>query len=127
MCRTIATVVVAVFLFAAANSNAEERVRMPGNDVLVGCEELIEGKTTFSSGYCIGIIAGVRGAQRLEPASADGPQIPHEPLFCVPDAAPNGDLVRMVVRYLHAHPKRLDEPFLFLAADALKQAFPCKK
>jgi len=33
----------------------------------------------------------------------------------------------IVIRYIEAHPERMNMPFLMLAEDALRDAWPCRK
>ncbi len=69
-------------------------------------------------GFCVGAVSGVRF---LAAASTKNTQYP----ICVPDNAPKGQVLSVVVRYLHNHPERLNDDFLWLVMDALREAWPC--
>jgi hypothetical protein len=47
------------------------------------------------------------------------------PGVCRPLGATNDEAMRVVVQYIDSRPGRLHEPFIELAAEALKQAWPC--
>jgi hypothetical protein len=44
---------------------------------------------------------------------------------CVPEGATESQGGRIVVRYISARPERLHEPFLSLASEAIRDAWPC--
>jgi len=46
--------------------------------------------------------------------------------FCRPDVAENGQLVRIVLKYIHDNPEQAHEVTKYLIARALTKAFPCK-
>jgi hypothetical protein len=43
----------------------------------------------------------------------------------VPEGTRIGQRVKVVIRYVESHPARMHESFVVLAADALKDAWPC--
>jgi hypothetical protein len=70
-------------------------------------------------GFCLGAIAGV---SFLAAASTKNTQYP----ICVPENAPRGQVVSVVVRYLQTHPERLNDDFLWLVMNAQREAWPCR-
>jgi hypothetical protein len=46
---------------------------------------------------------------------------------CVPDGAVIGQILSIVVRYMHRNPDKLHENFFYLATFALMEVWPCKK
>jgi len=46
--------------------------------------------------------------------------------FCRPDVAENGQLVRVVLKYIHDNPEQAHEVTMHLMVRALAKAFPCK-
>ena len=46
--------------------------------------------------------------------------------FCTPDETTSGQLHRVVVKHLKAHPELAHAPALFLVIVALREAFPCQ-
>jgi Rap1a immunity proteins len=84
-----------------------------------GCRAIIEEKVGgwfegFAAGQCFGI------TQRL--AWTRGPQIG---IFCPPDGATHGQMLRVVVRYIEEHPQDMHEAFALLAYRALHEVWPC--
>jgi hypothetical protein len=45
--------------------------------------------------------------------------------FCLPEASENGQLVRIVLKYIRKHPEEATYATAFLVASALRGAFPC--
>jgi hypothetical protein len=66
------------------------------------------------SGRCMGIVQALFdvGSELQIPA-------------CAPDDATTGEAVLVILNYLDGHAERLSEPFVFLALDALHEAWPC--
>ena len=48
-----------------------------------------------------------------------------KPYFCVPTDASDGQLVKVVTKYLNEHPEELHTDAAGLVANALQDAFPC--
>ena len=67
-------------------------------------------------GMCLGMLQGFAGVGRGLPA---------EIRFCQPLNNPYKELLTVVVRFLDAHPERLNEKFGILALEALRGAYPC--
>ena len=88
--------------------------------IMPGCRAFVKGELSSSyiegymQGECVGIIRGLVDAAYLQRPSP----------FCVPDDATNGQMVRVVVNYIH--PEKMHRSFSYLAYDALKEAWPCK-
>lgn len=47
--------------------------------------------------------------------------------YCIPSNVNNGQIKRIVAKFLNDHPERLHEPPAFIIVDALTGAFPCPK
>ncbi len=69
-------------------------------------------------GFCVGAVLGVRFLAATSTKNTEYP-------ICVPDNAPKGQVLSIVVRYLHDHPERLNDNFVWLVMDALREAWPC--
>ena len=73
---------------------------------------------TLGMGYCLGLILGIKF---LAGAATKNTAYP----ICVPDNAPSGQVLSVVLRYLRNHPQKLNDNFLYLIMDALLEAWPC--
>ena len=86
-------------------------------NVMVGCRNYISQSSTqnsgnFMQGFCVGMIQALLVLRRDE--------------ICEPGVT-LGQEVRVVAAYIDSRPARLHEPFLSLAYEALKNAWPCKR
>ena len=79
---------------------------------IVGCRNYVASSNDdlFSQGYCAGAV------QALVEFAAGA---------CAPKSATKMQGVQIVVKYIDARPTRLRENFNKLAAEALRQAWPC--
>jgi hypothetical protein len=109
--------ILASVLFLTLTS-AEARDVDTGNFFLPWCQKAISNPVDFASGVCMGIVR----ATSIMGRTIEGPL--H---LCVPDEATNGQMLRIVVRYLDEHPEELHLPFQILAWRALSGAWPCSK
>jgi hypothetical protein len=72
--------------------------------------------------YIEGFVSGVQ--QEVAFAHVVG-KIKPPTLFCHTEVAENGQLVRVVLKYIRNHPEEAHKDTAFLAAEALREAFPC--
>jgi hypothetical protein len=96
------------------------------NDVLAYCklapkEAAATEASTREYGFCLGAIDGVvvSGWRRLnsrDPGCFDVPQ----------QAFMERETLKVVITYADRHPGELTQPFVQLAARALREAWPCK-
>jgi Rap1a immunity proteins len=86
-------------------------------------------------GECIGVVRGLTAAaltQGVDLAMRQAKGVYRErdpsPLFCVPLNTTNGQVVRVVIKYIDEHPPENTEgsDFALLALLALQKAWPCK-
>jgi hypothetical protein len=106
---------------AISTAGAAEQNRFSANSMLLACKRFIgEGgqASDAEAGYCAGTI---------DILAAIGTSI-SERVVCwdVPDETTTEQRVRVVVRYIEAHPARMHEPMPRLAIEALRDAWPCK-
>lgn len=75
---------------------------------------------------CLGYVRGVTDgiSNEVAYASAITNQEPPSP-FCLPEKSTNGQLVRIVLKYIGNHPEEAHETTTLLIIAALKDAFPC--
>jgi Rap1a immunity proteins len=108
---------------AAIISGCDSSFAAPGeelksaNGVMSGCRQYSEStEKSVEMGWCIGSIEMLR---------AVGPYLQFS--ICVPPLATARQVVRVVVQYVDSQPARLNEDFRFLAAEALRATWPCKR
>jgi len=118
-----------ILLLPVSTSMAEEK--RDGNELLKKCQSSVylEDKKTDSPGfdlydvqYCFGMLRGVVDTITLYQLS-----FPKNKLACVPNSVTNGQVARVVVKYLKKNPERLHERDATLMVFAFMEAFPCKK
>ena len=91
-----------------------------GNFMLPRCKALVHNKKdemSVYSGVCGGVISTLVWSSEMfrDPAK-----------FCAPSTVTNGQSSLVVVRYMENHPELLHLPFVKLALDAMKEAWPCR-
>jgi len=108
---------VAILLALTMPANAQINPRSTANEMLSGCKGFIGDKTppweALGQGRCGGYVAALVYARSV--------------FSCVPEGATPEQGARIVIKYIEARPKRMDEPFGKLAVEALEEAWPCKR
>lgn len=102
------------------------QVKHDGNELLGQCQQYVkaadkEAYSQIDAASCTGFIQGVANTVLFFDES-----IKKEDKFCIPDSVTNGQLGRIVVKFLQDHPKMLNEPRVSLVWLALNDAYPCK-
>jgi len=86
-------------------------------------------------GECIGVVKGLTAAALAQGVDLAMRQVKGiyrksdaSPLFCIPLNTANGEVVRVVIKYIDQHPPENAEgsDFALLALRALQEAWPCK-
>ena len=86
-------------------------------------------------GECIGVVKGLTAAALAQGVDLAMRQVKGiyrksdaSPLFCIPLNTANGEVVRVVIKYIDQHPPENAESsdFALLALRALQEAWPCK-
>lgn len=119
MRRTLVALTVSSLLATSASPQPV----VTGHDMVLPCTQALTGEGDNSlewmpMGFCIGVIAGfARAAPRLETQSQ----------FCLPADTTREEQLASVVQYLENHAERLQEDFLMLAFEALRETWPCAK
>jgi hypothetical protein len=100
-------------------ATAEEDIRS-ANHVLPGCKQFVERgrdapspSEALNEGVCIGSVQAIAFI--------------HKQCADIPSDVTTGQLLRIVIRYMEARPKLMNEPFAALVAGALVDAWPCRK
>ena len=110
------TVFAIAFVLFAATAGAQDL--NSANHRMEGCRAAIGDRTTYSSGYCLGLVDGIVFGE-----------FGYYGAFCLPVGAGVTlmQMVRVVVAYIDARPARMHEDFRKLALEALIDAWPCKR
>lgn len=115
-------------LTSSSPASATESARNDGNELLTCCSGVIDYPTEFSparsfgTGFCIGMVAGVRNMMLLTHA------LLKPPAYCFPERGfTNGQAARIVVKWLEDNPNSLHKDAAFVTMLAFMDAFPCLK
>jgi Rap1a immunity proteins len=115
MKRLVSAALFCVWSFAV---HGEESALTTGNSLLPACKHATANPTQadFETGFCLGLAVAFLNLQYdLKPAAQ----------FCPPEHATNGQVLRVVVAYMEAHPDRLHKDTRTLFLNALTQAWLC--
>ena len=91
-----------------------------GNEFVETCLSDGSGEHLSCLLYIIGVADMISGLSNMEPV------IPNYAPTCFPDGTTTGQLHRIVVKYLKAHPEETHTPAVVLVMVALREAFPCQ-
>jgi hypothetical protein len=91
------------------------------NLMLPGCKTALTAQVdrSFLAGMCVGYVRAI----------AVFTATPRDSVLCTdpPAGVTPEQMIGVVVRYVEARPQRMHEPFMWLATDALLDAWPCRK
>lgn len=99
-----------------------------GNALLTQCQQFIkaaDGEKDFDrgqAGMCVGFVEGV-----LSTTAFFGENLDNDAKLCIPKTATNGQLARVVVKYLEDNPAKLNQGKTGLVWLSMKDAYPCKR
>ena len=117
---TCGALALSVMMTGAAEVDTES-----ANYVLPGCKallaitegrEMLDTSRALGAGYCMGVLKTLPEIY----FGRDKCSIQFPEVFSVQQ------MTLIVVRYIEAHPERMNMPFLILAEDALRDAWPCR-
>jgi len=108
----IAGIVVAISL-GLVNSVTGASAGRTANEMTPGCRDHLtrSQENPYLQGLCAGFITGLNYADNHG---------------CVPNGVTQGQLMRVVVKYIDSRPERMHEDFGMLALEALRSSFPCR-
>lgn len=135
--RTAVTALLGLLAFAAPAVQPEAawyRGGFTGQEILDHCKESLNTDPVkdFNRGICAGFIDGFAAGHHM----AETYHAFHhrdekiEEIYgrlCIPDTTSRGQMARVFVQFLQAHPDRLKLPAALLIEDALREAYPCPK
>jgi hypothetical protein len=133
-----ATLIAVAVLLCLALSACAGAQTTTGADIISKCKQAVRDVDndtsvdkppvkSFDVGFCFGFIDGANSAQQVWAASDKANHRNHAMSYCFPDAVTNGEMLRVFVKYLDAHPEVLHEPAALLYIEAMRKAFPCEK
>ena len=91
---------------------------MPGNTFVEQCLDDAPLSKTLCVAYVTGV-ADMLGVISFSKVAGVEP-------YCAPDGTKPGQLFRVVVKYLKAHPEDTHKLAVWLVVTALREAFPCQ-
>jgi hypothetical protein len=114
-----------IALIPGAQTQDEKRASIweSGNAFLSACADLSESSRTsgYEQGVCLGFVkgieAGVSMAYDYENRTAP---------FCVPDEVTNGQMLRVLTKFITDHPEKAHYQTRVLELEALMKTFPCE-
>lgn len=127
MCCLAAALDILITSHCAFASTAQ----MDGNDLLHKCHYFFADDGSMPTtnmeridmGFCAGYLSGVTDRERMwqgvEGRSSKGSH------YCMPDEVNNGQVLRILKKWLDDHPNRLHERADLIIHIALRDAFPC--
>jgi hypothetical protein len=118
-----AFIISASLVLASAPGGGENAQKAySANSRVPGCHGFLDNAgPLFPAGQCDGLVEGIVIGIEMRSMELKAP-LP----FCIPKAATNSQMVRVVVQYIEQRPQRMHEQFTKLAYEALKEAWPCK-
>lgn len=119
MFKRLPYIVTAAILFGSSQAMAAQSNPDSGFVQLPQCKSYSDPKTPvrdqLGGSFCAGQLRALAYVSHA---------LPSDLRSCVPDGAPNGQLVIVVIHYLEAHPERLNDDFMALALQAYREAWP---
>jgi len=84
------------------------------NQIAPSCRAFLARTSgSFGDGICLGSVRAVAVLDHLAG------------IVCAPQGAQTDQAVRVIVAYIDSRPARAQEPFVTLAREALREAWPC--
>ncbi|MFL1524111.1 Rap1a/Tai family immunity protein [Pseudomonas sp. O230] len=124
----VAGIAAAVLVGMMANGGAQASdLKYDGNELLAQCQQYLKvadserNYDVLAVGICGGFIGGVNSTVFFY-----SDVLKKDVKYCMPDSVTNGQMVRIVVKYLKDNPKRLNEGRTELVWNAFMDAYPCK-
>jgi len=105
----------ALMALAITTASAQQSL-FSANSVLPGCKAVFEegrGLGRQDTGYCVGAVNALTFLSPTECVE-------------IPDGVTFLQILQVIVRFIEAHPERMDDAFVGLAFEALLDAWPCR-
>jgi Rap1a immunity proteins len=113
------------------SANADRANVDSANGMLPGCKLLLDFSNkrpslSVSDGVRVGFCSGtIRTLMQLSSLASEYGPTP--PCSKMPDNATQGQVIRVIIKFIEARPERMHEPFILLALEAMRNAWPCKQ
>jgi Rap1a immunity proteins len=75
--------------------------------------------TAIAGAFCLGYVSGIEHMHMFAQWSG------LSPIFCLPENADIGHVIRVVLSYLREHPEHQQSDGIMVVTTALREAFPC--
>ena len=135
--RTVVTAFLGLLVLAAPAAGTAAgwyRGGFSGEEILEHCSQSLNTDPVkdFNRGICAGFIDGFTAGHFV----AETYHAFHhrdeklEDIYghlCIPDTTSRGQMARVFVQFMQAHPDKLKLPAALLIEDALREAYPCPK
>ena len=111
------TAIICTALMALCTTASAQQSLFSASSVLPGCKAVFEegrGLGRQDTGYCVGVINALAFLAPTE-------------CIEIPDGVTFLQVLLAVVRFIEAHPLRMDDAFVGLAFEAMLDAWPCRK
>lgn len=114
-------------LVGMLGSGGAQAADYDGNSLLLQCQQYIKAADSeknydrVDAALCLGFLQGVQSS-----FSFLSDDLKEEAKFCLPNGVTNGQITRIVVKYLKDNPKLLNKNRMGLVWLALTDAYPCK-
>jgi len=121
--KVLALVVALLSAVFPALSSRSQTYEDSANAIAPGCRAIANNiqkptlEESLQAPKCVAMVSTLRNVGKMFIASYR---------YCVPQEAINAQAVKVVVAYLDRIPTRTHEPFLWLAIEALREAWPCR-
>jgi hypothetical protein len=124
----------AAFLLISGCVVAQDDWKGDGSSLLRKCSlavrifdgEKLSSTDAVDGGFCVGYVSGSHDTDYMVQMLEEHDKITLMKHACPPSKASTEQIVRIVVKYLHDNPERLDMPASVLVTDAIRSSFPCK-
>jgi hypothetical protein len=129
--RNVYLLLLTLMCFAAVPVRGQQ-VSRSGNAFLQECSVVdkpvndLKSSELLREDVCLSYVVGLLDGVSLEISLSRSPD--HSELFpfCVSEEVRNGELVRILLKYIRANPATADLRTAELFGSAMKEAFPCK-
>jgi hypothetical protein len=120
-----------MLLFLCCGSYGQNNDFRSGNYLLTACTDAVKdnegdhNRDRYRIGYCSGFVTAM--TESIDTLKHELPSGKAVPYACVPSQVTNGQVLRIVAKYLNDHPEDLHKAAYSLGLRALSDAFPCKR